>query len=438
MEYPHIFSAGFYIWWLALNSVLYFAEFQFICKFTGNRKKKYMAGYVLLSGLLTFFVMYFRGAGVLRLFLHMGIILCFFRFVHKLKWTDAAAPAMIILTLFTFMEGFQTVFMRCLTGYSMEMYTAVFMQMLLSGGLAAALVMTLHFISKSYACMGRQKKSSCLYPLLLPCGFIVWVIRRGLGLDMWMKPASGSVSFLGEKLGLWAMVWILGACVIFFILLRLVSQILVLSAQETEQKRLEGRLRGQHAYLEETKKRNEQYRMFQHDINNHFLVLSGLIRERKYEEAENYFDKLHGSADSLLIGVETGNPIIDILLQEKVSFAESNGIEVEYDVQIPPDCGVEDMDLCMILANALDNAIHACREVTGTQPKLSVKVRRRYHFLIIEVVNTVVQVQGRLEYGTGLNNIRYTAEKYEGTMEIENSGGEFWLTVLLCLAPIQK
>ncbi len=38
-----------------------------------------------------------------------------------------------------------------------------------------------------------------------------------------------------------------------------------------------------------------------------------------------------------------------------------------------------------------------------------------------------------MEYGTGLDNIRHTVEKYEGTMEIENSGGKFRLTALLCL-----
>lgn len=438
MEYPHIVSAGFYIWWLLLNGFLYFAEFHFLCRFTGSREKKYTVCYVLLSSLLTFWVMCFRGSGVLRLFLHMGILLCFSRFALKLRWADTVAPATILLTLFTFMEGFQTVFMRWMAGHSMEMRTAVFMQMLLLAGLAAALALTMRFVSDTYACTGGQKLSSRLYPLLLPCSFIVWVIRSGLGLDMWMEPAVRKSSFWEKRQSLWAMIWILGACVIFFIILRLVSRILALSVQETEQKRLEDQIRKQYTYLEEAKKRNEQYRTFQHDINNHFLVLSGLIREKRYGEAEIYFDKLHGSADRLLIGIETGNPILDILLQEKISFAVSSGIEVKHEVQIPPDCGAEDMDLCMILANALDNAVHACRKVAGRQPEISVMVRRRHHFLIIEVVNTMVQAQGRLEYGTGLNNIRRTAEKYEGTMEIENDGETFRLTVLLCLAPFTK
>ena len=143
MEYPHIVSAGFYIWWLLLNGFLYFAEFHFLCRFSGSREKKYTVCYVLLSSLITFLVMYFRGSGVLRLFLHMGILLCFSRFALKLRWADTVAPATILLTLFTFMESFQTVFMRWMAGHSMEMRTAVFMQMLLLAGLAAVLVLTI-------------------------------------------------------------------------------------------------------------------------------------------------------------------------------------------------------------------------------------------------------------------------------------------------------
>ena len=95
-----------------------------------------------------------------------------------------------------------------------------------------------------------------------------------------------------DQSDLWALVWILGACAIFFIILKLVSKIITLSIEETEQKRLQDQIKKQYIYLEEAKKRNERYRMFQHDIDNHFLVLSGLIHEKKYNEAEEYFNKL--------------------------------------------------------------------------------------------------------------------------------------------------
>ena len=95
-----------------------------------------MMPYVLLSDLLTFLVMYCHSIGVFRLILHMGLIVCFCKFLLNMEWIDAIAPAMIVLTLSTFMEGFQTVFMRWLVNQNVGEYIGIVIQMLVSGALA--------------------------------------------------------------------------------------------------------------------------------------------------------------------------------------------------------------------------------------------------------------------------------------------------------------
>lgn len=437
MEQGQMLSAGFYVWWLCVNSCLFMAEFCFIQDFTKIRAKKYMAPYVLLSDLFTLWVMYEQSGGVLRLLLHTSIIVCFTRFVLKLKWGFTVAPTLIILTLFTFMEGFQTILMCWLSEQAMDKHMGIVLQMLMSSVLVLLLAATLRYVSKKYADTGQQRISSYLYMLLLPCVFIVWVIRSGLGLDMWMNSEAMGDRFFEEQPVLWALAWLLGTCAVFFIILKLVHKINVLSVQEREQKGLEDQVQKQRIYLAEAKKRNEHYRRFQHDIDNHFLVLSGLFREKKYDEAGEYFEHLHGASDRLLIGIETGNPVADILLNEKIRFARSNGIIVKYDVNFPPDCFVEDMDLCIILANALDNAIQACMSEDKGEPEIWITVRKRYHFLVLEIVNTDFG-HGKPEFGTGLKNIKHTVEKYEGTMEIESGGDTFRLTILLCMKPFTK
>ena len=81
MEQGQMLSVGFYVWWLCVNSCLFLAEFCFIQNFTKVRAKKFMVPYVLLSDLLTLWVMYDQSGGVLRLLLHTGIIVCFTRFI---------------------------------------------------------------------------------------------------------------------------------------------------------------------------------------------------------------------------------------------------------------------------------------------------------------------------------------------------------------------
>ncbi|MEY8481899.1 GHKL domain-containing protein [Lachnospiraceae bacterium 48-21] len=308
---------GFYIWWLCINGCLFFAEVHFIEDFAGIRAKRFMAPYVLLGVLLTYGVMYAQSGGILRFVLHTGIILCFSVFVLKISWRLAIAPAAIIMTLFTFMEGFQTVLLRWLSGQTVKRGMAIFLQMAVSGVLVFLLAVTLKFMSKKYAGIGRQKISAYLFTLLLPCAFIVWVIRSGLGLDMWLESGLEN-GFFEKRPGLWAMAWLLGACAVFFIILKLLGNIIMLSMKEAEQEGMKEQVQRQRIYLAEAKKRNERYRRFQHDINNHFLVLSGLLHEKKYDEAGKYFDGLHGISDGLLVGIETGNPVADILLNPKL------------------------------------------------------------------------------------------------------------------------
>ncbi|MCD7991897.1 MAG: GHKL domain-containing protein, partial [Clostridia bacterium] len=98
----------------------------------------------------------------------------------------------------------------------------------------------------------------------------------------------------------------------------------------------------------------------------------------------------------------------------------------------PPDLPVEDMDLCVIVSNALDNAIQACLKVKHCQPDIEITIKVRHQFLLVEVTNTTLSMDGP-EPGTGLKNIFSAAEKYQGTTEIGTDNGRFRISVLLCL-----
>ena len=49
--------------------------------------------------------------------------------------------------------------------------------------------------------------------------------------------------------------------------------------------------------------------------------------------------------------------MVDILLSEKLGLAKE--ITAEVSLLLPRPCGMDDFDLCVIFANALDNAINA-------------------------------------------------------------------------------
>ncbi|MCI8454989.1 MAG: sensor histidine kinase, partial [Lachnospiraceae bacterium] len=112
--------------------------------------------------------------------------------------------------------------------------------------------------------------------------------------------------------------------------------------------------KAQKVYVAESKKRYEQTKAFRHDVKNHLSVLGGLLAGGKLEEGRAYLKKLEIVSASLSIPCQTGNSVVDILLGEKLGLAKADGIAAEVSLILPKPCRVDEFDLCVIFANALD------------------------------------------------------------------------------------
>ncbi len=187
--------------------------------------------------------------------------------------------------------------------------------------------------------------------------------------------------------------------------------------------------RAQRVYVEEAQMRDAQTRAFRHDMKNHLSILDGLLRNGKLDESRSYLKKLEAVSKSLSFPYRTGNPVVDVLLGEKLGLAEKNGVRAEVSLILPKSCGADDFDLCIIFANALDNAIKSCLSVKG-EKFLRIVGERQGDFYMLRFENTC-QAGSMPPMGIGLSNIRAVAEKYCGTMEIEKTDERFCLYVLL-------
>ncbi len=162
-------------------------------------------------------------------------------------------------------------------------------------------------------------------------------------------------------------------------------------------------------------------------------VLKKLLQSGKLEQAFTYIRDMDEMAEELSFSCSTNNPVVDILAGKKLGIAAGMGIDVDCPLVLPYPCGVRDIDLCIILSNALDNAIHACKKMEdGAQKYIRVSGRLQGDFLLIEVANSF-QGSGIYRQGTGLSNVKTIAEKYHGAMSIKVQDQVFLLHVLLIL-----
>lgn len=186
-------------------------------------------------------------------------------------------------------------------------------------------------------------------------------------------------------------------------------------------------VRAQKVYIAEAQTRYEQTKAFRHDIQNHLSVLDALIDGGKWQESRAYLQKLKTIASALSFPYRTGNPIVDILLSEKLGGADETVVDVS--LCIPRSCAIDDIDLCVIFANALDNALYACRALKSGK-FISVRGERQGDFYLLIFENSCDN-EPLAPMGTGLSNIKAAAEKYRGAMLTEKRDGRFSLSVLL-------
>jgi sensor histidine kinase regulating citrate/malate metabolism len=100
---------------------------------------------------------------------------------------------------------------------------------------------------------------------------------------------------------------------------------------------------------------------------------------------------------------------------------------------------VSDSDLCVILGNALDNAIEACGkmdnpmdrfiavEVRNMKGQLLVKIQNSYNGVLNRRGNNYYSTKNSPNHGIGLGNIHKVADAYGGFVRIEHNAAVFTL-----------
>ncbi len=186
-------------------------------------------------------------------------------------------------------------------------------------------------------------------------------------------------------------------------------------------------------YVEEAKTRYDETKSFRHDIRNHIAVVKKLLQNGKLEEAITYVEDLDDMAEKMSFPCSTNNPVVDILVGNKLGIAKSMGIDVDCSLPLPYPCGIRDIDICIVLSNALDNAIHAVKNLgTSIEKYIRVSGRIQGDFLMMEIQNSF-HGKSAFKKGTGLSNVKKVAEKYGGAMSIETQENVFVLHVLLII-----
>ena len=180
-----------------------------------------------------------------------------------------------------------------------------------------------------------------------------------------------------------------------------------------------------------------------HDLKHQIAVLR---KETNPDKKEAYLDEMEQGIKDYESMFKTGNGVLDTLLtgvslkcsRRKITFTCVADGTLLNQIYV--------MDLCTIFGNALDNAMEHVIQIEDQEKRLiHVTVSKMEEFILIRIENYLqdeIEFDGELPsttkgnkayHGFGLKSIKYSVEKYCGTMEVKAENHWFTITILIPL-----
>ena len=168
---------------------------------------------------------------------------------------------------------------------------------------------------------------------------------------------------------------------------------------------------------------------WKHDWQNHINVAMYMLKEKRYEEAGKYLGEISNSINydrKYKSFITTNNNVLNAIINSKIIVAVDKNIDVKTSVNITEPIHIDDIDLCGLLGNLLDNAIEAC-ERTKSNRFINIKIITVKKNLIILIKNSM---SGNIELidneyfsskrkgllGRGIAQINKIVDEYNGVV----------------------
>ena len=216
----------------------------------------------------------------------------------------------------------------------------------------------------------------------------------------------------------------------------LYRQLLLYRSQQSERI-----LQEQKNTLEAQLDSQQNIRKMKHDMKGYTATLSGLLTNRKVDEALTYLKGVEAEIDTLT-GQFCANPYINAVMSHYFREFENMGADCKAEILIG-DEELPYMELCQILSNGLENACNALKELEKEERMVSVQMRYNKNYLLIRIKNRcrddLYVEQGELpvtdkegqDHGFGLTTIKEVAERLDGESFCYTENGNFVLNVMI-------
>ncbi len=183
---------------------------------------------------------------------------------------------------------------------------------------------------------------------------------------------------------------------------------------------------------ESIQRQHEEILMLRHDMAKHMHMLRRMTQE---ETVAEYLDSLIGEQKKIHPVLQSGNEIVDIILNGKLMEASEVGIEIRIvNGSAPEKLMVPDKDLCALLMNVMDNAVKAAGVSGVSEPYIELDLHISGNFFVFTCENPTGHEEPKSkQQGLGLKIMQQITARYGILMESRHDTDHYMVTVAIPL-----
>ena len=186
-------------------------------------------------------------------------------------------------------------------------------------------------------------------------------------------------------------------------------------------------------------KSEQQAAIYRHDLRHHMNFLQSCIQENQKETALNYINEIYDDLERSRFTRYSTNEPLNLILSSYADKASADNIKTDIRITATDFTRFQITDLCSLLGNAFENAIHACEQMEHPDSAyIKLKIYEKSNRLCINMVNTYsmepvfenkIPISHKNNHGIGVISMISIVEKYGGVYGFSASNGEFHFQV---------
>lgn len=174
---------------------------------------------------------------------------------------------------------------------------------------------------------------------------------------------------------------------------------------------------------------------YRHDMRHHFALLQGLASKGYLEEIKEYLRIAQSDMDAITPLRFCDNETVNLILSAFVAKAKQSNILLMTEAILPELLPFSDTELCSLLSNVLENAIHACEHISDSKERLiKLRIYSKNNKLCIDIRNRYqtepifhqgIPVSKEQGHGFGTKSMAFIVEKHGGVCQFSVKDGWF-------------